>query len=141
MSNSWRFHMSMSMAHISMLNMSRIHSSKSVRGRWPILTSCIPSDWSAMPNGALIWLTTFIRLYVVKTDAKLIRYFRRGHFTNMVYPRTHAHTHTRTHARAYAGPHPQTQGRPHAYTHTHAQPSRASTLTIAHTHANGVGLE
>ena len=61
--------MSMSMAHISILNRSIIHSSKSVRDRWLILTSCISSDRSAMPNGALIWLTTFIRLYVVKTDA------------------------------------------------------------------------
>ena len=61
--------MSMSMAHISIFNRSRIHSSKSVRDRWLILTSCISSDRSAMPNDALIWLTTFIRLYVVKTDA------------------------------------------------------------------------
>ena len=51
--------MSMSMAHISILNRSRIHSSKSVRDRWLILTICISSDRSAMPNGALI----------VKTDA------------------------------------------------------------------------
>ena len=32
---------------LSILNMSRIHSSKSVRGRWLILAGCISSDKSA----------------------------------------------------------------------------------------------
>ena len=32
---------------LSMLNMSRIHSSKSDRGRWLILNGCISSDKSA----------------------------------------------------------------------------------------------
>ena len=40
------------LAHIdgtlSMLNMSRIHTSKSVRGRWLVLKGCISSDKSAM---------------------------------------------------------------------------------------------
>ena len=31
----------------SMLNMSRIHNSKSVRGRWLLLTGCVSSDKSA----------------------------------------------------------------------------------------------
>ena len=35
---------------LSMLNMSRIHSSKSVRGRWLILKGCISSDKSAMAS-------------------------------------------------------------------------------------------
>ena len=36
---------------LSMLNMSRIHNSKYVRGRWlPALTSCVSSDKSAMPS-------------------------------------------------------------------------------------------
>ena len=32
----------------SMLNMSRIHNSKSVRGRWLLLTGCVSSDKSAI---------------------------------------------------------------------------------------------
>ena len=35
---------------LSMLNMSRIHNSKSVRGRWLILNGCISSDKSAMAS-------------------------------------------------------------------------------------------
>ena len=35
---------------LSMLNMSRIHNSKSVRGRWLLLTGCVLSDKSAMAN-------------------------------------------------------------------------------------------
>ena len=35
---------------LSMLNMSRIHSSKSVRGRWLILKGCNSSDKSAMAS-------------------------------------------------------------------------------------------
>ena len=35
---------------LSMLNKSRINSSKSVRGRWPILKGCISSDKSAMAS-------------------------------------------------------------------------------------------
>ena len=35
---------------LSMLNMSRIHSSKSVRGRWLILKGCISSDKYAMAS-------------------------------------------------------------------------------------------
>ena len=35
---------------LSMLNKSRIHSSKSVRGRWLILKGCISSDKSAMAS-------------------------------------------------------------------------------------------
>ena len=33
---------------LSMLNMSRIHNSKSVRGRWLLLTGCVSSDTPAM---------------------------------------------------------------------------------------------
>ena len=51
---------------LSMLNKSRIHSSKSVRGRWLLLNGFISSDKSAMANlTALFWSTTYIRLYVV----------------------------------------------------------------------------
>ena len=35
---------------LSMLNMSRIHRSKSVRDRWLILKGCISSDKPAMAN-------------------------------------------------------------------------------------------
>ena len=35
---------------LSMLNMSRIHNSKPVRGRWLLLTGCVPSDKSAMAS-------------------------------------------------------------------------------------------
>ena len=35
---------------LSMLNMSRIHSSKPVRGRWLILNGCISSDKSAIAS-------------------------------------------------------------------------------------------
>ena len=35
---------------LGMLNKSRIHSSKSVRGRWLILKGCISSDKSAMAS-------------------------------------------------------------------------------------------
>ena len=35
---------------LSMLNMSRIHNSKSVRGRWLLLTGCVSSDKSAMAS-------------------------------------------------------------------------------------------
>ncbi len=35
---------------MSMLNMSRIHSSKSVRGRWLILNGCISLEKSAMAS-------------------------------------------------------------------------------------------
>ena len=35
---------------LSVLNMSRIHSSKSVRVRWLILKGCISSDKSAMAS-------------------------------------------------------------------------------------------
>ena len=35
---------------LSMLNMPRIHNSKSVRGRWLLLTGCVPSDKSAMAS-------------------------------------------------------------------------------------------
>ena len=41
-------------AHIDgtlrMLNMSRIHNSKSVRGRWLLLTGCVSSDKSDMAS-------------------------------------------------------------------------------------------
>ena len=33
-----------------MLNMSRIHNSKSVRGRWLLLTGCVSSDMSHMAS-------------------------------------------------------------------------------------------
>ena len=35
---------------LSMLNMSRIHNSKSVRGRWLLVTGCVSSDKSAMAS-------------------------------------------------------------------------------------------
>ena len=35
---------------LSMLKMSRIHNSKSVRGRWLLFTSCVSSDKSAMAS-------------------------------------------------------------------------------------------
>ena len=35
---------------LSMLNMSIIHNSKSVRGRWLLLTGCVSSDKSAMAS-------------------------------------------------------------------------------------------
>ena len=35
---------------LSMLNMSRIHNSKSVRGRWLLLTGCVSSNKSAMAS-------------------------------------------------------------------------------------------
>ena len=35
---------------LSMLNMSRIHNSKSVRGRWLLLAGCVSSDKSAMAS-------------------------------------------------------------------------------------------
>ena len=35
---------------LNMLNMSRIHNSKSVRGRFLILTGCVSSDKSAMAS-------------------------------------------------------------------------------------------
>ena len=35
---------------LSMLNMSRIHNSKSVRCRWLRLTGCVSSDKSAMAS-------------------------------------------------------------------------------------------
>ena len=35
---------------LSMLNMSRIHNSKSVRGRWLLLKGCVSSDKSAMAS-------------------------------------------------------------------------------------------
>ena len=35
---------------LSMLNMSMIHNSKSVRGRWLLLTGCVSSDKSAMTS-------------------------------------------------------------------------------------------
>ena len=35
---------------LSMLNMSRIHNSKSVRDRWLRLTGCVSSDKSAMAS-------------------------------------------------------------------------------------------
>ena len=35
---------------LSMLNMSIIHNSKSVRGRWRLLTGCVSSDKSAMAS-------------------------------------------------------------------------------------------
>ena len=37
-------------ATLSMLNMSRIHNSKWVRGRWLLLTGCVSSDKSAMAS-------------------------------------------------------------------------------------------
>ena len=51
---------------LSMLNKSRIHSSKSVRGSCLILNGWISSDKSAMASWtARFWSTTYIRLYVV----------------------------------------------------------------------------
>ena len=35
---------------LSMLNMSRIHNAKSVRGMWLILTGCVSSDKSTMAS-------------------------------------------------------------------------------------------
>ena len=35
---------------LSMLNMSRIHNSRSVRGRWLLFTGCVSSDKSAMAS-------------------------------------------------------------------------------------------
>ena len=35
---------------LSKSNMSRIHNSKSVRGRWLLLTGCVSSDKSAMAS-------------------------------------------------------------------------------------------
>ena len=35
---------------LSMLRMSRIHNSKSVRGRWLLLTGCVSSDKSAIAS-------------------------------------------------------------------------------------------
>ena len=51
---------------LSMLNMSRIHSSNSVRVKWLILKGCISSDKSAMASWRAPFLsTTYNRLYVV----------------------------------------------------------------------------
>ena len=35
---------------LGILNMSRIHNSKSVRGRWLLLTGCVSSDKSVMAS-------------------------------------------------------------------------------------------
>ena len=35
---------------LSMFNMSRVHNSKSVRGRWLPLAGCVSSDKSTMAN-------------------------------------------------------------------------------------------
>ena len=35
---------------MTLINMSRIHNSKSVRGRWLLLTGCVSSDESAMAS-------------------------------------------------------------------------------------------